>query len=62
VDYENLMTEHLVDPVILDKVDVGGALQDTQKRLYGVLASLDFQSRERDYAHVTDFAGAPARP
>jgi multiple sugar transport system substrate-binding protein len=59
VDYENLMTEHLVDPVILDKAAVGGALEDTQKRLFGVLASLGFQSRERDYAHAADFTKNP---
>jgi len=55
VDYENLETSRLIDPVILDHADVDAALRDTQKGLVGVLASLGFQSRERDYPHAADF-------
>ena len=55
VDYENMVGSRLIDPVILDHVSVDGALQETQKGLGGVIASLGFRSRESDYAHAPDF-------
>jgi len=54
VDYENMVTARLVDPVVLDHVGAGAALQDTQRGLVGLLASLGFQSRESDYAYAAD--------
>ena len=54
VDYENMVTARLIDPVVIDHVGAGDALQDTQRGLVGLLASLGFQSRESDYAHAAD--------
>lgn len=59
VDYETILTDQLIDPVILDGADVPSLLQTTQKRLAAILSSLGFQSREQDYAHGTDFADSP---
>ena len=59
VDYENLLTSRLVDPVVLDRADVGAALQETRRVMMGVFATVGFQSRERDYAHVSDFVTSP---
>jgi len=59
VDYETILTDRLVDPVVLDNADVAQPLQSVQKRLTVVLSSLGFQSREPDYAHAGDFAPAP---
>lgn len=57
VDYETLLTNRLIDPVVLDRADVSRALEATQKGLAGILSSLGFQSREKDYQHAGDFRG-----
>lgn len=58
VDYETILTERLIDPVVLDNASISPTLQSVQKRLTGVLSSLGFQSREPDYAHAADFAAS----
>ena len=55
VDYEVLLTNRLIDPVILDRTEVAAALEDTQKGLAGILSSQEFQSREGDYLHADEF-------
>jgi len=59
VDYENVVTERLVDPVVLDKAEVAAALAETKRVLTGVVASQNFLPREKDYPHVADFRATP---